>query len=68
MMLYTIIDENEIFAQPNNTRYFYKRVDNCILEGVKYNKDVMLNRIISTNPKDYLNPQYHLGMNLKDLR
>ncbi|WP_159438281.1 YlzJ-like family protein [Massiliimalia massiliensis] len=67
-MLYTIIDENEIFAQENQPSYFYKRVDNCILEGVKYNQDVMLNRIISTNPKDYLNPKYSLGMNLKDLR
>lgn len=67
-MLYTIMDENEVFARPKNPIYFYKRVDNCILEGVKYNQSILLNRIISTNPGDYLNPNYRLGMNWKDLR
>ncbi|MBC8610210.1 Uncharacterised protein [uncultured Ruminococcus sp.] len=66
-MLYTIIDENEIFTQPKNISYFYKRVDNCILEGVKYDKSIMLNRVISTDLRDYLKPEYRLGARMKDL-
>lgn len=61
MMLYTILDEAEVFYKPENLKYSYKKVDNCILQGVEYNKEVMLTRIISTDLKDYLNPRYQIG-------
>jgi hypothetical protein len=64
-MLYTILDENEVFLENCRRKYFYKKVDNCVLEGVKYNQDVILNRIISTNLNDYLNPNYQIGSKLK---
>lgn len=60
-MLYTVIDENEIFFEDKKTEYSYKRLDNCILEGVKYNNGIMLTRVISTNLQDYLNPDYQIG-------
>lgn len=63
-MLHTIINEGDIFYQPDEIKKFYKKVDNCVLEGVKYNQDVMLNRVISTNLKDYLNPHFRLGGSL----
>lgn len=64
-MLYTILDESEVFWDNKENKYFYKKVDNCILEGVKYNRDILLNRIISTNLKDFLNPDYQIGSKLK---
>lgn len=60
-MLYTIIDENEIFLPKRQGKYFYKKVDNCVLEGVQYDKGIILNRVISTDLKDYLNPDYRIG-------
>ncbi len=63
-MLYTIVDIDEIFNCDKNYEYYYKKVDNCILQGVKCNKITTINRIISTNPKDYLNPDYSLGNRL----
>lgn len=65
-MLHTILDENEVLLENKNYEYFYKKVDNCVLEGVKYDKDIILNRVISTNLKDYLNPDYQIGRKLKE--
>ncbi len=62
MMLYTIIDQQELFYQQKNFKYCYKRVENCMVEGVKY-KDggICVNRIISTDLKHYLNPTLQPG-------
>lgn len=64
MLLHTIIDLQEIFSHHQPQQYFYKKVENCMLEGVQYKDDIVVQRIISTNPKDYLNPQYSLGQPL----
>lgn len=60
-MLYTIIDQNDIFFLEKREKYSYKKVANCVLEGVKYNDRVVLTRIISTDLRDYLNPDYQIG-------
>ncbi len=60
-MLYTILDENEIFLTEKKEKYLYKKVANCILQGVEYNNNTMLTRVISTDLKDYLNPEYEIG-------
>ncbi len=60
-MLYTIVDENEIFLTEKKEKYSYKKVANCVLEGVKYNNKTILTRVISTDLKDYLNPDYEIG-------
>lgn len=60
-MLYTILDENEIFLTQKKEKYSYKKVANCILEGVKYKNSTRLTRVISTDLKDYLNPEYEIG-------
>lgn len=65
MILHTILDPMEIFYEEKNLKYCYKKVDKCMLEGVKYNNEnICLSRIISTNPKDYLNPEWTPGTNV----
>lgn len=62
MMLYTVINPAEMWYREKNLKYCYKKVDNCILEGVKYNHGkVCLSRVISTNPKDYLQKDWTIG-------
>lgn len=64
-MLYTIIDQQEIFLETKNSKYFYKKVANCLVEGVKYKEDMVVERIISTDLKDYLNPNLQPGQKLR---
>ena len=56
MVLYTIVDINEVMMegseQPNTE---YRTVNGCVLECSKRSDGNYLERIISTNPKDYLN-------------
>ena len=61
MVLYTTIEPQAIFWDQKNLQYCYKKVANCIVEGVKYNEEICINRIISTNLKDYLNDAYQIG-------
>lgn len=65
-MLHTIIDINEVF----NTEYSKnmpdmecKRVDNCIVYGVKCKEGFQVQQIFSTDPSDYLS--YDVGSIIK---
>lgn len=62
MVLYTIVDINEVMMegseQPNTE---YRTVNGCVLECSKRSDGNYLERIISTNPKDYLNNSYKIG-------
>lgn len=60
-MLYTIIDPLEVFCAGPREKTYVKKVANQVLEGVKYNQRIMLTRLISTNPGDYLNPRHQPG-------
>ena len=63
-MIQTVIDLNEVFDMnyaKKIPKQQYKRVDNCILFGVKCNEGFRVNRIFSTNPADYLDPVYQSG-------
>lgn len=68
-MLHTIIDLNDIFAQQEPIQLPYatvtdstfKTIGNCILEGRDCEGRFQINRVISTNPHDYLDPKYALG-------
>ncbi len=64
MLLYTLANQGEILKNTDKTNFSYKKVDNCVLEGVLYNNKVVINRIISTNLKDYLKADYNIGNDL----
>jgi len=60
-MFQTVLDPLEVFGEENLQKTYRKKVANRVLEGVKYNQRIMLTRLISTNPADYLNPNYQPG-------
>jgi len=68
MILYTIYDHNIVFKngfygeQQANTSYSEMNVDGTIVQVSQINKeDFHIERIISTNPSDYLNPKLQPG-------
>ncbi|MDF2568247.1 MAG: YlzJ-like protein [Oscillospiraceae bacterium] len=65
MILHTIIDLSEVMASPQDISYEYKQIGSCMLQGTNCKEGFMVDRIISTNPSDYLNPKYQIGKFLK---
>jgi len=64
MILQTVIDPMEVMRREGNTdfpSYEYLHRDGCILQCIRREDGIYLDRIISTNPKDYLNPSYRIG-------
>lgn len=62
MLFQTILDINEVI-QPleNKNPYSYEQQNEVYFMGNKTTKGLSLQRIISTNPKDYLNPNYQIN-------
>ncbi|MEZ4357213.1 MAG: YlzJ-like family protein [Eubacteriales bacterium] len=63
MILYTIFDVKKIMEKreaKEKTRYYLSRGGVCLVVD-KRNDKYYLNRIISTNPNDYLNPEMQPG-------
>ena len=63
MLLHTIIDPYEVMRETGTpqTKYEYLHRGRCILQCIRQPDGYCLDRIISTNPKDFLNSQYQLG-------
>ena len=68
MLLYTIYDPNLIFNNQNindtqaNTSYCETNVDGIMVQvSHDNNNDFCIERVISTNPADYLNPKLQPG-------
>jgi len=68
MILYTIYDpniifKNGLFGEPlANAGYSEMNVDGIMVQVSKVNNaDIQIERIISTNPSDYLNPKFQPG-------
>ncbi|MHB8063721.1 MAG: YlzJ-like family protein [Ruminiclostridium sp.] len=68
MILYTIYDPNVIFKNPGsgdqqvNASYSELSVDGIMMQVTQTNnKNFRIERIISTNPADYLNPRFQPG-------
>lgn len=59
MILHTIISEDDIFSTLNQRKYSYHVSDSIFFEVTKSQGGKKVNRVISTNPKDYLN--YNIG-------
>ncbi len=72
MILYTIYDPNVIFKNQNindtqaYTTYCEMNVDGIMVQVSKCNNnDFCIERVISTNPADYLNPRLQPGSTIK---
>ncbi len=71
MILYTIYDPNMIFkslnsnAKQNSTSYTELNINGTMLEVSQTDKDYRVERIISTNPSDFLNPRFQPGSIIK---
>ena len=59
MYLYTIVNEADIFFnEKTDVETGYKKMDNGLLEYRTYNNVKEVVRLHSTNPFDYLKPEY----------
>lgn len=65
MVLYTIVSEYDIFRGLDESRRCCRQVDGIYLEGENSQDGLHIDRIISTDPKDYLHGRYQLGGYLK---
>lgn len=67
MILYTIVPNNYIFSCNNsvdsedNFSNEFKQTKFGRIEGKRCDEGFRINRLISTNPLDYLNPDYYPG-------
>lgn len=61
MILHTIIDEYDVLGNQNLNEYSYKNKNGAVFEGLKTNDGFVIQRVISTNPKDFLNSDYTYG-------
>ena len=60
-VLYTIVSEYDIFYTPSNESPSLRRLGSVYCEGLQTAEGFRINRLISTNPADYLNPAYAVG-------
>ncbi|MEM1485427.1 YlzJ-like family protein [Oscillospiraceae bacterium PP1C4] len=61
MVLHTIIPIEQVMQQPDSVEYQYKQMHNSYIQGVNSNGKFTVSRLISTNPKLYLDPHYAPG-------
>jgi hypothetical protein len=69
MTLYTIVDPELIWQQDAEVHDITREeieYDGILLEVTRYDdKTVIINRIISTNPNDYMKPYLQPGIKMK---
>ena len=61
MVLYTIVSEYDIFSFPPDPNRTCEAWNGRFFECEKGEDGLTLQRVISTDPADYLNPRYSLG-------
>ena len=64
MILQTVIDPMEVMGPATALQlpdYHYRCVGGCLLQCESRADGIYLNRIISTDLRDYLNPAYRIG-------
>lgn len=66
MFLYTTANIAEIFPDTTNTEYDCRKLHNSYIQGTVCNGKFTVCRLISTNPKEYLDPRFSPGSFLKD--
>ena len=67
MLLYTIVPIDVIFNNEKQNDIQYKEIDyqGERVEVIQYENKLILNRLFSTDPKQYLNPDFRLGKVIK---
>lgn len=65
MIIHTIIDEYDVMRTDEKKQYVYQSKNKTIFEGFKDENDFIIQRVISTDLNDYLNPKYNNGNKLK---
>ena len=67
MCLYTIVPIEVIFNNEKKEYVKYKEInfEGEIVEVLQYENKLILNRLYTTNPKQYLNPRFQLGKVIK---
>lgn len=61
MVLHTIVRLNDIFPQPDLPQFEYKKDDNRYIEGYRTKAGFVITRLMSTDPRDYLEHKYDSG-------
>lgn len=61
MILHTIACKDMIFTPDDSSNYIFKKDGNRFIQCVNSNNQNTICRLISTDPKDYLNPKYNIG-------
>lgn len=65
MIIHTIIDEYDVMRTDEKKQYIYQNKNKTIFEGLKNENNFIIQRVISTDLNDYLNPKYNSGNKLK---
>ncbi|GKH46124.1 MULTISPECIES: YlzJ-like family protein [Anaerotruncus] len=61
MILHTIIPPEQIFPGGENAAYEYQELHNSYIQGVNIDGKFTVSRLISTDPRLYLDPRYAPG-------
>lgn len=64
MVLHTIVDPMEVMMQPQSDDVQYRRVGGCLCVCRGQGAECQIDRIISTDLNDYLNPRFTPGTTL----
>ena len=67
MILHTIVPMDVIFSNDKEKDFSYKEMDYLgeKIEVLQYENKLFLNRLYTTDPKKYLNPDLRLGKVIK---
>ena len=67
MILHTIVPMDIIFNNDDKKDFSYKEIDylGCKVEVLQYENKLVLNRLYTTDPKKYLDPDLKLGQVIK---
>lgn len=61
MILHTIAEHTMIMPYENNYSIVYKKIGSCICQCNNFGAECKIERIISTDLRDYLNPSFSPG-------
>lgn len=66
MILHTIGCIDQIMQQPDSLEYGYRQSHNSYIQGVNLDGKFTISRLISTDPKLYLDARYAPGQQLPE--
>lgn len=66
MILHTIIPPEQIFPGGENAAYEYQELHNSYIQGVNIDGKFTVSRLISTDPRLYLDPGTRRGANCQN--